>query len=308
MDIKTTFLYGPLKEEVYVNQPDRFIDPHHPDKVYRLKKALYGLKQAPRAWYDELSNFMVSKGFSKGELKFFLGIQIHQSPRGIFINQAKYAQEILKKHGMTSCDSVGTLMATKPLDDDLSGTPVDQTKYCSMVGALMYLTSSRSDIVHATCYCARYQARPTEKHLREVKRIFRYLKNTINMGLWYPKDTGFNLTAFSDSDLAGCLDTRKSTSCEAEYMSLSACCAQVLWLRTQLTYYGFHFDKIPIYHFIKEQVEKGMFELFFVETEYQLADLFTKALSEDRFKYLIRRLGMRCLTPDELKVLANKSA
>ncbi|GKA92176.1 uncharacterized mitochondrial protein-like protein [Tanacetum coccineum] len=116
------------------------------------------------------------------------GIRIHQSPRGIFINQAKYAQEILKKHGMTSCDSIGTPVATKPLDADLSGTLVDQTKYRSMVGALMYLTTSRPDIVHATCYCARYQARPTEKHLKEVKRIFWYLKNTIHMGLWYPKD------------------------------------------------------------------------------------------------------------------------
>ncbi|GJZ56912.1 retrovirus-related pol polyprotein from transposon TNT 1-94 [Tanacetum coccineum] len=264
MDVKTTFLNGPLKEEVYANQPDGFIDPHHPEKVYHLKKALYGLKQAPRAWYDELSNFLVSKGFSKGsidptmfitkheedillvqiyvddiifgstnpklskkfeklmyimfemsmmgELKFFLGIQIHQSPHGIFINQAKYAQEILKKHGMTSCDSIGTPMATKPLDVDLSGTPIEQMKYRSMVKTLMYLTASRPDIVHATCYYARYQARPTKKHLKEVKRIFRYLKNTINMGLWYLKDTGFELTAFSDSNHAGCLDTRKSTS------------------------------------------------------------------------------------------------
>nr|GEY66168.1 hypothetical protein [Tanacetum cinerariifolium] len=221
MDVKTAFLYGPLKEEVYVNQPDGFVDPNHPDKVYRLKKALYGLKQAPRAWYNELSTFLVSKGFSKGsidptlfitkhrgdiflvqiyvdeiifgstnpklskqfeklmhnkfemsmigELTFFLGIQIHQSPRGIFINQAKYAQEILIKHGMTSCDNVGTPMATKHLDADLSGTPVDQTKYQSMVGALMYLTTGRPDIVHATCYCARYQAKPTEKHLTAVK-------------------------------------------------------------------------------------------------------------------------------------------
>ncbi|GJW22423.1 retrovirus-related pol polyprotein from transposon TNT 1-94 [Tanacetum coccineum] len=350
MDVKTTFLYGPLKEEVYVNQPDGFVDPYHPDQVYRLKKALYGLKQAPRAWYDELSNFLVSKGFSKGSIDptlfitkhgedillvqiyiddIIFGIQIHQSPRGIFINQAKYAQEILKKHGMTSCDSIGTPMATKHLDADLSGTPVDQTKYHSMVGALMYLTTSRPDIVHATCYCARYQAKPTEKHLTAVKRIFWYLKDSVHMGLWYPKDTGFELTAFSDSNHAGCLD-----SPEAEYMSLSACCPQVLWLRTQLTDYVFHFDKIPMYcnskaaiaiscspvqhsrtkhidvryHFIKEQVEKGIVELFFVGTEYQLADLFTKALSEDRFKYLVRRLGMRCLTPDELEVLAIESA
>ncbi|GJV28175.1 retrovirus-related pol polyprotein from transposon TNT 1-94 [Tanacetum coccineum] len=359
MDVKTTFLYGPLKEEVCVNQPDGFIDPYHPDQVYRLKKALYRLKQAPKAWYDELSNFLVSKGFSKGELKFFLGIQIHQSPRGIFINQAKYAQEILKKHGMTSCESIGTPMATKHLDADLSGTPIDQMKYHSMVGTLMYLTASRPDIVHATCYYARYQVKPTEKHLTAVKRIFRYLKDTINMGLWYPKDTGFELTAFSDSDHAGCLDTRKSTSggiplggdklvswsskkqdctsmpsAEAEYVSLFACRAQVLWLRTQLTDYGFHFDKIPMscdsnaaigiscnpvqhsrtkhidvrYYFIKEQVKKGIIELFFVGTEYQLADMFTKALPEDKFKYLVRRLGMRCLTLDELEVLANESA
>ncbi|GJV44532.1 putative ribonuclease H-like domain-containing protein [Tanacetum coccineum] len=379
MDVKTTFLYGPLKEEVYVNQPDGFVDPYHPDKVYRLKKALYGLKQAPRAWYDELSNFLVSKGFSKGsidptlfitkhgedillvqiyvddiifgstnpklskrfgklmhskfdmsmmgELKFFLGIQIHQSPRGIFINQAKYAQEILKKHGMTSCDSIGTPMATKHLDADLSGTPVDQMKYHSMVGALMYLTTSRPDIVHATCYCARYQAKPTEKHLTAVKRIFWYLKDSINMGLWYPKDTGGDKLVSWSSKKQDCTSM---SSAEAEYVSLSACCAQVLWLRTQLTDYGFHFDKIPMYcdskaaiaiscnpvqhsrtkhidvryHFIKEQVEKGIVELFFVGTEYQLADLFTKALSEDRFKYLVRRLGMRCLTPDELEVLA----
>nr|GFA87865.1 copia protein [Tanacetum cinerariifolium] len=258
MDVNTAFLHGPLKEEVYVNQPDGFVDPYHPDQVYRLKKALYGLKQAPGAWYDELSQFLLSKGFSKGfidptlfitkhkgdillvqiyvddiifgftnlnlskrfenlmhskfemsmmgELKFFLGIQIHQSSRRIFINQAKYAQEILVKHGMTSCDGIGTPMATKHLDANLSGTLVDQTKY-------------------------------------------------------------------RNSDLAGCLDSRKSTSggiqflggdklvswsskkqdctlmssAEAEYVSLSACCAQVLWMRTQLTDYGFHFDKIPMY-------------------------------------------------------------
>ncbi|GKE37764.1 retrovirus-related pol polyprotein from transposon TNT 1-94 [Tanacetum coccineum] len=345
MDVKTTFLNSPLMEEVYVNQPDGFIDPHHLDKVYRLKKALYGLKQAPKAWYDELSNFLVSKGFSKGsidqtlfitkhgddillvqiyvddiifgssnpkiskkfeklmhnkfemsmmrELKLFFRIQIHQSPRGIFINQAKYAQEILKKHGMTSCNSIGTPMATKPLDADLSGTPVDQTKYRSMVGALMYLTTSRLDIVHATCYL---------------------------------KSTSRRLNGSFDSDHAGCLDTCKSTSggiqflggdklvswsskkqdctsistAESEYADIVISCNPVQHSRTK------HID--VRYHFIKEQVEKGIVELFFVGTEYQLADLFTKDLSQDRFQYLIRRLGMRCLTPEELEVLTNESA
>ncbi|GKC57930.1 retrovirus-related pol polyprotein from transposon TNT 1-94 [Tanacetum coccineum] len=291
-----------------------------------------------------------------GEMTFFLGLQVNQSPRGIFINQSNYVLEILKKYGMETCDPVGTPMEIKDkLDLDKNGTLVDATKYRSMIGALMYLTSSRPDIVHATCLCARYQAKPTEKHLKEVKRIFRYLRGTVNMGLWYTKDSGFELTGFSDADYAGCKDTFKSTSggtqflgeklvgwsskkqdctalstAEAEYVSLSACCAQVLWMRTQLTDYGFHFNKIPIYcdsksaiaiscnpvqhsrtkhiavryHFIKEHVEKGTIELYFVKTDYQLADLFTKALPVDRFNYLVRRLGMRSLSPQELERLA----
>ncbi|GJU80559.1 retrovirus-related pol polyprotein from transposon TNT 1-94 [Tanacetum coccineum] len=204
MDVKTTFLNGPLKEEVYVSQPDGFVDPHHPDKVYHLKKDF---------------RLGMSMGLEPVELepepmdpRTKILRKIHQSLCGIFINQAKCAQDILKKHGMTSCVSVGTPMSTKSLDADLSGLPIDQTKYHSMVGSLMYLTESRPDIVHAVCYCARYQARPTEKHFKEVKRIFRYLKNTIHMGLWYPKDSGFELIAFLNSDHAGCLDTRKSTS------------------------------------------------------------------------------------------------
>ncbi|GJW35421.1 retrovirus-related pol polyprotein from transposon TNT 1-94 [Tanacetum coccineum] len=305
MDVKTSFLNGPLKEKVYVNQPDGSVDPHHPDKVYRLKKALYEIKQAPRAWYDDFSNFLVSKGFSK----------------------AKYAQEILKKHGMTSCDSTSTPMTTKHLDADLSGSHVDQTKYGSMVRALMYVTASIPDIVHATCYYARYQARPTEKYLKDVKRIFRYLKNIINIGLWYPKDTGFELTAFSYSDHVGCLNTRKSTSGGIQFLGGDKL---VCWSSKKQDYtvkwshirrraaiaiscnpvQPFPTKHIDVrYHFIKDLCEKGnSFKYIFVGTEYQLADLFTKALPEDRFKYLIRRLGMKCLTPDELEVLANESA
>nr|GEX63251.1 retrovirus-related Pol polyprotein from transposon TNT 1-94 [Tanacetum cinerariifolium] len=259
MEVKTTFLYGPLKEEVYVNQPNGFFNPYHPDKVYRLKKALYGLKQAPRAWYDELSNFLVSKGFSKGsidpalfitkhrgdillvqiyvddiifgftnpklskqfeklmrsmfemsmmgELKFFLGIQIHQSPRGIFINQAKYAQKILIKHGMTSCDSVGTPMATKHLDANLSETPIDQTKY------------QNSD--HSGCLNSRKSTSSGIQFLGGDKLVN-----------WSSKKQ----------------DCTSMSFVEAEYVSLSACRAQVLWMRTQLTDYGFHFDKIPMYY------------------------------------------------------------
>nr|GEV91763.1 uncharacterized mitochondrial protein AtMg00810-like [Tanacetum cinerariifolium] len=148
-----------------------------------------------------------------GEMTFFLGLQVNQSPRGIFIKQPNYVNEILKKYGLNSCDIIGNPMDIKDkLDLDQIGTPVDVTKYRSMIGALMYLTSSRPYIVHATCVCARYQAHHIEKHLKEVKRIFRYLRGTINMGLWYTKDSGFELTGFLDSNYAGCKDTFKSTS------------------------------------------------------------------------------------------------
>nr|GEV69729.1 retrovirus-related Pol polyprotein from transposon TNT 1-94 [Tanacetum cinerariifolium] len=347
MDVKTAFLHGSLKGDVYVCQPEGFIDVDHPSHVYKLKKALYRLKKAPRAWYDELSTFLLQNHFFKGTIDPTLFIRRFHDD--ILVNQSKYVLEILKKYGMESYDPVGTPMEIKDkLDLDQNGTPVDATKYHSMTGALMYLTSSRPDIVHVTRLCARYQAKPTEKHLKEVKRILRYLWGTVNTGLWYSKDSGFELTGFSYADYAGCKDTFMSTSSgaqfldeklvswsskkqdctalsttEAEYVSLSACCAQVLWMRTQLTDYGFHFNKIPIYCDLKsaiaiscnpiqrsrtkhitEHVEKGTIELYFVKTDYQLADLFTKALPADRFNYLVRHLGMRSLSPQELDRLA----
>ncbi|GJW45351.1 retrovirus-related pol polyprotein from transposon TNT 1-94 [Tanacetum coccineum] len=283
-----------------------------------------------------------------GELKFFLGLQVHQSPRGIFISQSQYAIELLKKHGLDECVSMSTPMATERLDADLQGTPTDQTTYHHMIRGL-YLTASRPDIAFATFVCARYQARPTVKHLKEVKWIFRYLRQSYNMGLWYLKDSGFELIAYLDADHAGCKDDCKSTSgglqflggklvswsskkpdctamstAEAEYVSLSACCAQVIWMRTQLLDYGFKYNRIPMYcdsksaiaiscnpvqhsktkhidiryHFIKEHVERGTVEIYFVGTEYQLADLFTKALPKERFEYLVHRIDD--VHPDEL--------
>ncbi|GJR71876.1 hypothetical protein Tco_0084241 [Tanacetum coccineum] len=176
--------------------------------LFSHMKALYRLKPAPRAWHDELSKFLISKGFSKGTIDPTLFTIRY----GEDILLSNYALEILKKHDKDKCDSIGTLMATSPLDADLNGKPIDQTNYQSMKESLMYLTSTRPDLVQVVCYCTRYQARPTEKHLIEVKRIFRYLKKTINMGLWYSKDSGFELTAFSNADHASFIDTRKITS------------------------------------------------------------------------------------------------
>ncbi|GJV73489.1 retrovirus-related pol polyprotein from transposon TNT 1-94 [Tanacetum coccineum] len=265
MDVKTSFLNGELKEEVYVSQTEGFADPGHPTHVYRLKKALYGLKQAPRAWYDTLSWFLLDNKFSKGivdptlftqktgthillvqisvddiifastdpkacdifynemslklqmsmmgQMSFFLGLQVSQNPRGIFINQLKFALEILKKFGMDSCDPIDTPM--------------------------------------------------------------------------------------------------------------------ILWMRSQLIDYGFAFNKIPLYcdnrsaialccnnvqhswsihidirhHFILEQVEKGMVELYFMTTDYQFADIFTKKLPMEQFEFLLPHLGMKSMTPETLKRL-----
>ncbi|KAJ9544768.1 hypothetical protein OSB04_024475 [Centaurea solstitialis] len=394
MDVKTAFLYGHLKEEVYVAQPEGFVHKDHPDYVYVLDKALYGLKQAPRAWYEELSKHLLSKGFTKGsvdstlflmkegehivviqiyvddiifgstsrelckkfenvmteefkmsmmgEINFFLGLQVRQFSDGIFINQSKYIFDLLKKYDMSGCHSIGTPMATgNSIGPDHEGKDVDLRNYRSMVGSLMYLTASRPDIMFATCVCARYQAKPKESHLAAVKRIFRYLKGTPYYGIWYPKGLGFELQAYTDADYGGCNMDRKSTSghlqflgnklvswaskkqqcvststAESEYVAAASCCSQVLWMQSQLRDYGLDYKKIPIYcdsksaiaisanpvqhsktkhidiryHFLKDNVEKENIELYFVNTEYQLADLFTKALDEKRFKFLISRL------------------
>ncbi|GJQ90801.1 retrovirus-related pol polyprotein from transposon TNT 1-94 [Tanacetum coccineum] len=154
-----------------------------------------------------------------GQMSFFLGLQVSQSPRGIFINQAKYALETLKKYGMDLSDPVDTPMVDRlKLDEDLMGIPVDQTRFRGMVGSLMYLTASRPDLVFAVCMCARYQAKPTKKHFEAIKRVFRYLKGTINMGLWYPKDNAMSLTAYADADHARCQDSRRSTSGSAQFL------------------------------------------------------------------------------------------
>nr|GEW48568.1 retrovirus-related Pol polyprotein from transposon TNT 1-94 [Tanacetum cinerariifolium] len=181
MDVKTAFLHGSLKEDVYVCQPEGFTDVDHLSHVYKLKKALYGLKQESRAWYEELSKFLLHNHFNKRTIDPTLFIRRFDND----ILVSKYVLEILTKYGMETFDPIGTLMEIKDkLDLNKNETLVDATKYRSMIGALMYLTSSRRDIIHVTCLCARYQAQPTEKHLKEVKRIFRYLRGTVNMGLW----------------------------------------------------------------------------------------------------------------------------
>ncbi|GJY83600.1 retrovirus-related pol polyprotein from transposon TNT 1-94 [Tanacetum coccineum] len=245
MDVKIAFLNGPLKEEVFVQQPDGFVDPDFPNHVYRLKKALYGLKQASRAWFIK--------------------------PPRIVISQSQYTMDILKKHGMEKCDAISTPMAINKLDADLQ------------------------DADHAG----------SNDDCKSTSRGIQFL--------------GDKLVSWSLKKQ----DCTAMSSAKAEYISLSACCAQVIWMRTQLLDYGFRYHKIPIYcdsksaiaiscnpvqhsrtkhiniryHFIKEHVEKGTIELYFVRKEYQLADLFTKSLPKERFEFLVHKIGMRCMTP-----------
>nr|GEY55613.1 retrovirus-related Pol polyprotein from transposon TNT 1-94 [Tanacetum cinerariifolium] len=239
MDVKTAFLNGNLREEVYVSQANGFVDHDNPNHVYKLKKALYGLKQAPRAWYDMLSSFLISQDFSKGlvdltlfirrnsnelllvqiyvddiifvastpelcdlfaklmyskfkmtmmgKISFFLGLQISQIPRGIFINQSKYAFESLKKYGFESCDPVDTSMVEKSkLDEDKEEKAVDPSHYCAF-----------ADADHAGCQDTR----------RSTSGSLQFL--------------GERLISWSSK-------RQKSdaiSSMEAEYIALSGCCA-----------------------------------------------------------------------------------
>nr|GEV37612.1 hypothetical protein [Tanacetum cinerariifolium] len=200
MNVKTDFLNGKLREVVYVSQPEGFIDQDKPNHVYRIKKALYGLKQAPHAWYDMLSSFLLSQEFSKGAVDPILFTR-------------KAGRDILLKYGMLSSDPIDTPMVDKSKrDEDLQGKPFDPTHYHGMIGSLMYLTSIRPDLVFAVCMCACYQSKPIEKHLHAVNRIFRYLKETIDMGLWLSKDSCITLTTYAATDHAESQDTRHNTS------------------------------------------------------------------------------------------------
>ncbi|GJT15552.1 putative ribonuclease H-like domain-containing protein [Tanacetum coccineum] len=356
MDVKSAFLYDTIEEEVYVYQPPGFVDPAHPNKVYKVIKALYGLHQAPRAWYETLSSFLMENGFrrgtidktlfikkkksnimlvqvyvddiifgstkksmctefedcmhkrfqmsSMGELTFFLGLQVKQQPDGIFISQDKYVADILKKFDFWSIRTATTpIESNKPLVKDKDGVDVDVHVYRSMIGSLMYLTTSRPDIM----------------------------------------DSPFELEAYSDSDYGGASLDRKSTTggCQflgrrliswqckkqtimansttkAEYVAAANCCGQVLWIQNQMMDYGFNFmnTKIHIdnestisviknpvahsrtkhieirFHFIRDCYEKRLIEVIKIHTDSNVADLLTKGFDVTRFNFLVVSIGL----------------
>jgi hypothetical protein len=302
--------------------------------------------------FDGSSHALVSQ-FSKimskefeismmGELTFSLGLQIKQAKEGTFVHQGKYTNDLLHHFGMENSKPIMTPMgATSTLDLDEHGEPVDQKKYRSMIGSLLFLTASRPDIQFDVRLCACFQASPRASHLHAVKRIIRYVHGTKEFGIWLSASSCINLTTFSDAYFGGCRIDRKNTSgaccylgnsliswssrkqssvalstTEAEYVAAASCCSQILWTVATLQDYGVHLENVPLFcdnnsaisiaknpmqhyrtkhidirfHFLRDHVEKGNVTLLYVNTEHQLADIFTKPLDFSRFAYLQREL------------------
>ncbi|GJZ76948.1 retrovirus-related pol polyprotein from transposon TNT 1-94 [Tanacetum coccineum] len=265
MDVKTVFLNGKLKEEVYVSQPEGFVDPDHPTHVYHLKKAPFGLKQAPRAWYDTLSRFLLDNKFSKGA-----------------VDPTLFTRKTVKHTLLVQIYVDDIIFAwTDPKACDIFSNEMSSKFQMSMIGQIS--TSGSAQFLG---------------------------DKLVNWSSKKQKSNAISTT-------------------KAEYIAMSGCYAQILWMRSQLINYGFAFNKIPLYcdnrsaialccnnvqhsrskhidirhHFIREQVEKGVVELYFVMTNYQLADIFTKALPRERFEFLLPRLDMKSMTPETLKRL-----
>ncbi|GKD45069.1 retrovirus-related pol polyprotein from transposon TNT 1-94 [Tanacetum coccineum] len=353
MDVKSAFLNGKISKEVYVEQPPGFESSDFPNHVCKLNKALYGLKQALIAWYETLSKFLTQHKFARGtidnilftyktqsdfiivhiyvddiifrstsvklskqstklmttkyemsmmgELTYFLGFQIKQDSRGISICQEKYVKDLLKKYDLADCALVKCLMLPpNNLGPNESGVSVNETQFRGMIGSLMYLTTSRPDTQFSTCLYARY------------------LKGILNLGLWYPKGSGFDLKAYSDSDYVGCNLDRKSTSggcqilggklvcwsakkqssvamssAEAEYVVPIFCDNTSVIAISNNPVLHSSTKHIDIrYHFIRDHILKGDIKLHFVPTELQQADMFTKPLAEPSFTRTIAELGM----------------
>ncbi|GJZ76582.1 putative ribonuclease H-like domain-containing protein [Tanacetum coccineum] len=305
MDVKSAFLHGKIKEEIYVCQPPGFEDPEFPDIVYKrgqIDKNLFIKRvkgdillvqvyvddiifgSAKKSLCTEFEKLMHTKFqmSSMGELTFFLGLQVTQKDDGIFISQDKYVDEILKKFGFSTVKTASTPMETsKPLLKDAEAEDADVHLYRSMIGSLMYLTSSRPDIMFDVCACARFQVTPKVSHLHAMKRIFRYLKGQPKLGLWYPKDSPFDLEAYTDSDYAGASLDRKST--------------------TGVKNLVFHSKTKHIeirHHFIMDSYEKRLIQAIKIHTDHNVADLLTKAFDIDDWnglEMLRMKLGLKLM-------------
>ncbi|GJU03752.1 putative ribonuclease H-like domain-containing protein [Tanacetum coccineum] len=333
MDVKSAFLYGKIEEEVYVCQPLGFEDPEFPNKVYKrgqIDKTLFIkriksdillvqvyvddiiFRSTKRELCTDFEKLMHNKFqmSSMGELTFFLGLQVTQKDDGIFINQDKYVDEILKNFGFSTVMTASTPMETsKPLLKDAEAKDVDVHLYRSMIGSLMYLIASRPDIMFVVCACVRFQVTPKGSHLYAVKRIFRYLKGQPKLGLWYPKNSPSDLEAYIDSDYAGASLDKKSTTGGCQFLRsrlISWQCKKQTIVATSTTeaeYVAtasfknlvFHSKTKHIeirHHFIRDLSEKKLIQMIKIHTDHNVVDLLPKAFDVGRFQYLIASIGM----------------
>jgi len=311
--VKSAFLHGELKEEIYVQQPNGFVRKGEEEKVYKLKKALYGLKQTLRAWYNKIEAYFVQNGFDRclcehtlftkskeggkilivslyvdeliytgndgsmcdefrrsmmtefdmsdlGKMRYFLGVEVMQNSNGIFICQRKYAQEVLSRFGMENYNAVkNPIIPGTRLSRNDAGNKVNATLFKQVVGSLMYLTATRPDLMYGVSLISRFMSSPSETHWLAAKRILRYLKGTVELGIYYKKRENAKIVAYSDSDFAGDIDDRRSTSgfvflfgsgavswsskkqpvvtlstTEAEYIVAASCACQCIWIKRVL--------------------------------------------------------------------------
>ncbi|GJZ69842.1 uncharacterized mitochondrial protein-like protein, partial [Tanacetum coccineum] len=291
MDVKSAFLYGTIEEEVYVCQPPGFEYSQFPNKVYKVEKALYGLHQAPRSWYETLSTYLLENGYRRGTIDKTLFIKKDRDD----------AQEIPDEfyggaHFLLRIAASTPIETNKALNKDEEAGDVDVHLYRSMIGSFMYLTASRPDLIFVVCACARFQVTAKTSHLYAVKRIFRYLKGQLKLGHWYPRDSPFDLKAFSDSDYAGASLDRKSTTggcqflgkrllswqckkqtivanstTEAEYVATTNCCGQNPVFHSKTKHIEIR------HHFIRDSYEKKFIQVIKIHTDHNVLDLLTKA-------------------------------
>ncbi|KAE8735609.1 hypothetical protein F3Y22_tig00000340pilonHSYRG00771 [Hibiscus syriacus] len=354
MDVKSAFLNGVLEEEVYIQQPSGYEVKGHEDKIKDgdiLIVCLYVddliFTGSNPSMFNEFKDVMM-KEFEMtdmGLMAYYLGIEVKQQNDGIFISHESYAKEILKKFKMENCKPISTpteygIKMTKHEE----GESVDPTFFKSLVGSLRYLTCTRPDILHAVGLVSRYMESPTTTHFKAAKRILRYLKGTIDFGLFYSVSNDYKLVGYSDSDWGGDIDNRRSTTgfvffmgdiaftwmskkqpivtlstCEAEYVAATSCVCHAIWLRNLLKEIGliqeeptkvyvdnksaialaknpvFHDRSKHIdirYHYIRECVARKDVEVEYVKSQDQVADIFTKPLTNEDFLRLRNLLGV----------------
>ncbi|GJY49977.1 retrovirus-related pol polyprotein from transposon TNT 1-94 [Tanacetum coccineum] len=298
MDVKSAFLYGKIDEEVYVSQPPGFVDPMHPKNVYKVVKALYGLHQAPRAWYATLSTFFVKNGYRRGAIDKTLFIK--RDKKDIMLVQVYVDDIIFCSTRKSWCDEFEALMKSK-----------FQMKILKKFDLM--------SVKHASTPIETHKPLTKDEEAADVDvHLYRYLKGKPTLGLWYPKESSFDLVAYSDSDYGGANLDRKSTTGEAEYMAATHCCGQVLWIQNQMLDYGFNFMNTRIYidnestiyivknpvfhsktkhieirhHFIRDAYEKKLIQVLKIHTDNNVADLLTKAFDVSRFMFLVVTIGM----------------